>query len=133
MSDHISTLRTHQHVRYGFIGVASLLFIGILLVGSTVSAGTKFRVRGAVTEVDTKNKVITIVVTHIEKGWPAVRYENNPYTVRVSKKGFRVLKANTAGAYVRLGLTSVVKNQSVSVIGETRTDGTLDAETVIIR
>lgn len=133
MSDSISTLRTHPHTRYGFIGVAALLFVGILLVGSTVSAGTKFRVRGAVTEVDTKNKVITVVVTHIEKGWPAVRFENNPHTVRISKKGFRVLKANSAGQYVRLGLTSILKDQSVSILGETRTDGTLDAETVIIR
>lgn len=96
-------------------------------------AGTTFRIRGNVTEVDAKNKVTTVFVTHIEKGWPAVRFENNPYTVRISKKGARVLKYNAAGQAVRMKIESILVGKNVSIIGETRTDGTLDASTMILR
>ena len=123
----------HTHTGFAAITVAALLFTGIVLVFSPAFAGTKFRIRGTVREVDTTNKVITVNVTHIEKGWPAVRFEKSPYTVRISNREARVWKYDASGKRVRLSIGSITVNGSVNVIGETRSDGTLDAKTVILR
>ncbi len=118
-----------------FLGLSlgAMVFLGVLLVGTASEAATRFRIRGDVREVDAKNKVITLSVTHIEKGWPAVRFEKNPYTVRVSRKGTGVWKDSSDGKRVRLKIESIVIGGQVSVVGETRDDGTLDAWNVIIR
>ncbi len=131
----IRRLLVHTHPHSGFVAllVGALTMLGVMSVVFTSAAATPFKIRGIVRDVDVTHKVLTLQVTHIEKGWPAVRYEKSPYTVRLSNRGTRFWRYNAEGKRVRFDVTSVTVGGTMSIVGVTRTDGTLDGMTVILR
>lgn len=119
---------------FAAVGIGGLLLAGMVLIFTPASAGAKFRVRGSVIAVDGENKVITVRLTHVEKGWSGLNLTTNrTYAVRISRTGAKVWRKNAAGKLGVVSVDSIKIGENVGIIGETRADDSLDAQTIVIR